>query len=136
VDRALRLAKIYPDRILIVGAPPTYPEVEYGWIQPGAHVVHSLPNSLQYVLSFSGKPSLADASALQKSGCLWNTFVMIGSGNAFLDLVEAAVPNVVALIRKALSRSTLDRIYAEIQSADFSSSEPVNERITPRTTGW
>lgn len=120
VDRGLRLAKIYPDRILIVGAPPTYPEVEYGWIQPGAHVVDSPPNSLQYVLSFWEKPSLADAGALQKSGCLWNTFVTIGSGDAFLDLLVATVPNVVALIRKALSESILDRIYSEIQSADFS----------------
>jgi mannose-1-phosphate guanylyltransferase len=120
VDRGLRLAKIYRDQILIIGAPPTYPEVEYGWIQPGARVVDSPLTPLHYVLRFWEKPNLADAGALQKSGCLWNTFVTIGSGKAFLDLLVAGVPHVVASIQKALPESTLDCVYPEIQPADFS----------------
>jgi mannose-1-phosphate guanylyltransferase len=44
VDRALRLAKNYEDQVLIVGAPATYPEVEYGWIQPGLSVAESPSN--------------------------------------------------------------------------------------------
>jgi hypothetical protein len=34
IDRALQFAKVCGDRLLIIGAPATYPEVEYGWIQP------------------------------------------------------------------------------------------------------
>src|SRR3989442_448766 len=49
VDRALRLARIFEDRLLLIGAPATYPEVEYGWIQPRPILTESPTNSLQYV---------------------------------------------------------------------------------------
>ena len=120
VDQALRLARNYEDRVLIVGAPATYPEVEYGWIQPGRRVVQSLSNSLQYVLRFWEKPSLVEARALQKSGCLWNTFVTVGSGSAFLELLAATVPDLLDAISNGLSATALDRIYPEIEPIDFS----------------
>ncbi len=119
VDRALRLAKHHGDRVLIVGAPATYAEVEYGWIQPGPHVVPGQLSPLHYVSRFWEKPALADARALQKSGCLWNTFVMIGSGDAFLALLAATVPHLLA-IGDWFSAPDLDRIYREIEPIDFS----------------
>jgi mannose-1-phosphate guanylyltransferase len=80
IDRALQLATICGDRVLIIGAPATYPEVEYGWIQPRPIIPQSPLKALQYVWRFWEKPNLEEARALQKSGSLWNTFVMIGSG--------------------------------------------------------
>src|SRR5207244_5921382 len=65
VDRALRLARICEDRLLLIGAPATYPEVEYGWIQPRPILTESPSNSLQYVSRFWEKPSLAEANVLQ-----------------------------------------------------------------------
>jgi len=120
VDRALRLAKQDDDRVLIVGAPATYPEVEYGWIQPGGTVTQHLPNSVQYVTRFWEKPGLADARRLQKSGCLWNTFVTIGSGGAFLKLLAATVPHLLAAIGGRFSATALEQIYLEIEPIDFS----------------
>jgi mannose-1-phosphate guanylyltransferase len=35
IDRALQLAKMCGDRVLIAGAPATYPEVEYSWMLIG-----------------------------------------------------------------------------------------------------
>ena len=119
VDRALRLAKNYADRVLIVGAPATYAEVEYGWIQPGPSVVQSQLSPLHYVSRFWEKPTLADARTLQNSGCFWNTFVMIGSGDAFLELLAATVPHLLA-IGDWFSASDLGRIYREIEPIDFS----------------
>jgi mannose-1-phosphate guanylyltransferase len=120
VDRALQLARLCEDRLLIIGAPATYPEVEYGWIQPGPIVVQSRLNALQCVSRFWEKPSLAQAHALQKSGCLWNTFVTIGSSGAFLELLAATVPHLVDALGNGLSATALQRIYSEIEAIDFS----------------
>ena len=120
VDRALRLAKNHEDRVLIVGAPASYPEVEYGWIQPGPTLIECLSNPLQLVSRFWEKPSLATARALQRSGCLWNTFVTIGSADAFLQLLAATVPDVIQAICTGLSDSALGRIYSELEPGDFS----------------
>jgi mannose-1-phosphate guanylyltransferase len=120
VDRALQTATICRDRVLIVGAPATYPEVEYGWIQPRPIFPQSWSNALQYVSRFWEKPNLVEARALQKSGCLWNTFVMIGSGNAFLGLLGATVPHLLAAIGDRFSAPDLDRTYLGIEPMDFS----------------
>ena len=119
IDRALQLATICEDRVLIIGAPATYPEVEYGWIQPRPIVPQSRLNALQHVSRFWEKPNLEEARALQKSGCLWNTFVMIGSGDAFLALLAATVPHLLA-IGDWFSAPDRDRIYREIEPIDFS----------------
>jgi hypothetical protein len=50
---------------------------------------------------------------------LWNTFVMIGSGDAFLALLAATVPHLLA-IGDWFSAPDLDRIYREIEPIDFS----------------
>jgi mannose-1-phosphate guanylyltransferase len=120
IDRALRLARFCGDRVIIIGAPATNPEVEYGWIQPGPIVYQSQLNALQYVSRFWEKPNLEEARALQKSGCLWNTFVMVGSGDAFLGLLGATVPQLLAAIGKWFSAPDLNQIYREIEPIDFS----------------
>jgi mannose-1-phosphate guanylyltransferase len=120
IDRALQFAKCCGDRVLIIGAPATYPEVEYGWIQPGPIVLQSRLNALQYVSRFWEKPNLEEARTLQKRGCLWNTFVIVGSGDAFLGLLGATVPYLLAAIGDWFSTPDLDRIYREIEPIDFS----------------
>ena len=120
IDRALQLAPICGDRVLMIGAPATYPEVEYGWIQPRPIVPQSGLNALQRVSRFWEKPNLVEARALYESGCLWNTFVMVGSGDAFLGLLGATVPHLLAAIGDWFSVPDLDRIYREIWPIDFS----------------
>jgi len=120
VDRAVRLAKSYEDRVLIVGAPASYPEVEYGWIQPGPTLIEHASSPLQLVSRFWEKPSIETARALQRSGCLWNTFVTVGTTDAFLQLLAATVPEVIPAIGAGRSDSALDRIYSELEPGDFS----------------
>jgi mannose-1-phosphate guanylyltransferase len=120
IDRALQLARICRDRVLIIGAPATYPEVEYGWIQPGPIVLQSRLSVLQGVSRFCEKPNLVQARASQNGGCLWNTFVTIGSGEAFLGLLGATVPHLLAAIGDWFSAPDLGRIYREIEPIDFS----------------
>jgi mannose-1-phosphate guanylyltransferase len=120
ISRGLILAKEFPDRILIVGAPAIYPEVEYGWIQPGAAVVDSPQNPLHFVSAFWEKPSLAQARSLQQAGCLWNTFVTIGSASAFVELFARAAPRLLQIMGSGFFEDRLERVYQEIEPMDFS----------------
>ena len=120
IDRALQLATVCGNRVLLIGAPATYPEVEYGWIQARPIAPESPLSALQYVSRFWEKPNLVEARALQESGCLWNTFVTVGSGDALLGLLGATVPHLLAAIGKWFSAPDLDRIYREIEPSDFS----------------
>jgi mannose-1-phosphate guanylyltransferase len=120
IGHGLRLANRCPDRVLILGAPANYPEVEYGWIQPGGTVVDSVMNPLQFVSAFWEKPSLTKACSLQQSGCLWNTFVTIGTAGAFVELFAATAPRLLHVIGKDFSRAGLDQAYDDIECVDFS----------------
>ena len=120
IDRALQFASVCEDRVVIIGAPATYPEVEYGWIQPRPIDIQSELNTLHCVSRFWEKPNFEEARALQKSGCLWNTFVMVGSGDAFLGLLAATVPCLLTEVGKWFSTPDLDRIYRDIEPMDFS----------------
>jgi mannose-1-phosphate guanylyltransferase len=116
----LGIAKDYEDRVLIVGATPSYPEVEYGWIEPGPAVIECPTNPLQVVSGFCEKPNLATARAMQESGCLWNTFVTVGLADAFLQLLAVTVPDLLQTIANSLSGLALDRIYSKLEPGDFS----------------
>lgn len=117
--RALRLAKNYQDHIIVIGAPASYPEVEYGWIQPGRTLMECSINPLQSVSGFWEKPSLTTARALQTTGCLWNTFVTVGLADAFVRLFAETSPDLLDAIGSDLSEPTLDRIYSKIEPKDF-----------------
>ena len=69
---------------------------------------------------FWEKPALPQARALLQSGCLWNTFVTIGSAATFLELVCSEVPDVVLSVTRAMADNDLASTYARLPSVDFS----------------
>ena len=48
---------------------------------------HSAPEPVFHVKRFWEKPGLWIARTLVNKGCLWNTFVLVGHAQMFLDLV-------------------------------------------------
>src|SRR5207245_8161065 len=79
------------DLVILLGLDPESPEVEYGWIEPSAPI---LDQSRVYgVRRFWEKPNQLLAQVLQLRGCLWNAFVMVGSVQALLGIVESAIPH-------------------------------------------
>lgn len=111
-------AESHPDSIVLLGAAADCAEVEYGWIEPGPAISRG-PISLLGVNRFWEKPSLPQARALLRRGCLWNTFVTAGRGT-FLDLLSSQVPDVVLSLNKALVENRLDVAYQSIPVVDFS----------------
>src|SRR6266436_7750082 len=120
VQSAIEVSRGHRDSIVLVGAKPQWPEVEYGWIEPGASMTTGSGIPLFNVNRFWEKPPLATAHQLMKTGGLWNTFVTIGYGSAFLKLLTDTVPSAVSEISKALMQRDPDAAYRDMEAIDFS----------------
>jgi mannose-1-phosphate guanylyltransferase len=120
VRSATASAEQFPQSLVIIGAEAEYPETEYGWIEPGLAVSQTEVRPLYRVNRFWEKPALPAAQALLQRGCLWNTFVTIGSAATFLELICSEVPDVVLSITRALADKDLATTYARLPSVDFS----------------
>jgi mannose-1-phosphate guanylyltransferase len=120
VDSAIEYSRHNPNEIILLSAEPTYPEVEYGWIEPGA-VVSDMPGAqLSRVTRFWEKPSLAQARTLFQRRCLWNTFVTIGRAATFLELLRSRFPTMVTSIEAAAATDDFDCAYRKLPAVDIS----------------
>jgi mannose-1-phosphate guanylyltransferase len=76
----------HPERIVLVGARPTDPEPEYGWIEPGERLGWMATAPVYRIRRFREKPSREVAQGLFTAGSLWNTLVF---GARVSTLIEA-----------------------------------------------
>jgi mannose-1-phosphate guanylyltransferase len=118
IRSALASAVEHPKSIVLLGAHAHYPEVEYGWIEPGAVLQSSAAAPLLCVNRFFEKPALPMARVLMSRGCLWNTFVTVGHASAFLELFRSQIPDVLAFLVEA--GNDLEKAFAETPAVDFS----------------
>ena len=124
LDSAFDIAGQRTDSVVLLGAPPQGPELEYGWIELGAPA-RAAGNTFFHVRGFCEKPSVHVARGLLERGSLWNTFVMVGHVRSFLEIVSTALTGLV----EAFHQSHLwtggevhieDSLYERIHSVDFS----------------
>jgi len=147
---AYAAAQAHPDRVFLIGAEASAPEVEYGWIQAGATLsVVSGRTTVRTVEHFWEKPSLDQATDLLRRRCLWNTFVTVGRVDAFEALIQGARPDLWAAfdpIRHLKSPreevQAAELLYNEIPPCDFSrevlSAQPGRLGVVTlsRSAGW
>jgi hypothetical protein len=69
---------------VLLGAPPSQPETEYGWIEPGDPVGWTGQGPVYAIQRFREKPSQEAAEVLWRQGSLWNTFVFAARAAALL----------------------------------------------------
>jgi len=93
IESAYAAVECHPETVVLLGIPPQAPEVEYGWIEPGVPIEGPLAESVCRVSRFWEKPAAPIASQLMANGCLWNSFVMVGHVQTFLDLVQRGLPS-------------------------------------------
>jgi mannose-1-phosphate guanylyltransferase len=141
IRSAVESAERNPESIILVGADAEYPEVDYGWIEPGVVVSEATVGPLSHVTRFWEKPSLHQAHALLRRGCLWNTFVTVGRATTFIEMVCSQVPEAVLAISRAMADNTLNVAYAPLDTVDFSRDvlEHLPHRLLvlrDRTSGW
>jgi mannose-1-phosphate guanylyltransferase len=125
IRTALDTAGQRRDLVILLGVEPETPEVEYGWIEPtGMAKGHA---RVFGVRRFWEKPQKVVAQVLQLRGCLWNSFVMVASVRALLDIIESAIPELyrsfagfVPLFGARAESEVIDRLYDRLQEVNFS----------------
>lgn len=116
----------HPDLVVLLGIEAARPEVEYGWIEPGAPIVGSWSSRLRRVRRFVEKPAPEAAADLLTRGALWNSFVIVGRPRTLLALLATTVPTLVDWLAPAGAAldvdetARLEHLYAGLPVADFS----------------
>jgi mannose-1-phosphate guanylyltransferase len=117
----------HPERLVLLGARATVPEVEYGWIELGRVLDSASDGRIWTVRRFWEKPSEETARMCLDAGCLWNTFILVGKVATFLRAGREAVPEVDERLRRASvflgtedEAWALHQAYALMPRANFS----------------
>jgi len=127
VDAAFTAVKARPEMLVLLGIEADRPEVEYGWIEPAPSILSPLGGVISRVRRFWEKPSLKIAQDLMEQGFLWNSFVMVGRVDAFLLMIQRAVPKlfeafetVIPSLATSSEYDAIHTLYSSIQPANFS----------------
>ncbi len=125
IRTALDTAAARRDLIVLLGLDPESPEVEYGWIEP-AKAIHGQAKVFG-VRRFWEKPNKMLAQVLQLRGCLWNSFVMVASAQALLDIIGSAIPELyrsfaalTLLFGTTAEAKAIDLLYSRLADVNFS----------------
>ena len=140
VESAFDATHAEDDKVILLGIQPHGPETEYGWIEPLAPELTS--DALHWVRRFWEKPTDEIARGLMDNGCLWNSFVMVGSVSAFLKMVRRALPDlwnsfksIEPVLNTTEESAALEKLYARIPNTNFSQSvlakRPGNLAVLP-----
>ncbi|MFZ5482022.1 MAG: sugar phosphate nucleotidyltransferase [Myxococcota bacterium] len=106
-----------PDPVLLLGAPPSDAEGDYGWILPLGVPDERWPR----VIAFREKPPPAEARRLVARGALRNTFVMAAEPRSLVTLAMQHVPGWYrGLVLSARNPETIAEAYETLPSSDFS----------------
>jgi mannose-1-phosphate guanylyltransferase len=125
IRRAFEAAREIPNLVILLGVEPEGPETGYGWIEPAQAIQEY--GQLHRVKRFWEKPSSGLAAVLQLRGCLWNSFVMIASVQALIDIIASATPALYNAFASALPSFGTDdepammkELYALLEETNFS----------------
>jgi mannose-1-phosphate guanylyltransferase len=127
VEYAFDCARSLRDSIILLGIEPDSPDEEYGWIEPNPAFSLGETMGVSPVRRFWEKPTRAIAAQLIKRGCLWNSFVMVGTVFSFLRMIRLATPELYmkfAAVRSELGtpgeEEVVRNLYAGLSESNFS----------------
>ena len=125
IRSAFETAHFRQDLVILLGVEPESPETEYGWIEPAGSIQGH--RQLHRVRRFWEKPWSGLAAVLQLRGCLWNSFVMVASARALIDIIASATPalynafaSVTAVFGTNDEPAMLRKLYLQLGETNFS----------------
>lgn len=133
-------------RIVMFGMKPTFPNTGYGYIRRGGPLAGI--EGVYEVSAFTEKPDTARAEAMLASGdYLWNSGMFLFRASTILQELDHYAPDVVAAVRQAVERQTLDMDFTRLDPESFGSSPDISidyavvERthhaaVIPADLGW
>lgn len=148
VESAFEAVEFCPELVTLLGVTPEGPEVDYGWIEPAQAALGRSALSLRRVHRFWEKPSLPVARSLMERGCLWNSFVMVGRVQTFLEMIRRATPDlydgftaIQSDLHTADETRGVQALYSRLPSTNFSQQvlalRPADLAVLPVSgVGW
>lgn len=127
------LASCRPDRMVLMGARPDSPEVDYGWVKTFAG--DGARTRVLGVASFFEKPPRETAEKLFEEGGYWNTMIIASRARLIWDLARKIFPQMMERfeeLRQMIAtarvqginpnslRRTVEWVYDGIVAADLS----------------
>ena len=128
VSQTMAFAEASPGQFLLVGAPPSRPEPDLGWVETGPPVGATASGPICTVVRFREKPAPEEARIFFQNGFLWNTFVVVGRAATIVragwDLAPGISERADLAARAVAEGNTgaLEAAYADLPDADFSRS--------------
>jgi mannose-1-phosphate guanylyltransferase len=134
VVAAYRLCRRFRQSLVVLGAPPTSPETDYGWIMTEEPVGTGTSPLLQ-VGRFIEKPSPEEAKRMLRLGGFWSTMVVAARARTLWDLGWKVLPDMMrqfdtlrgvlrairtGLVDREQEQIAVDQVYQRIGSASFS----------------
>jgi len=128
LQRAVWGAENLTDRLVLLGASPNGPELEYGWVLPGCHLGWTMGRGMRAVQAFHEKPDIAKAYEAWAAGALWNTMIMVAKAETIWTLGWRSLPDMMPLYERIVEaigtpqrRAVMDDVYQALPTRDFSS---------------
>jgi mannose-1-phosphate guanylyltransferase len=125
VRLAKQVASRLRDTVVILGARPTEPDPDLGYLALGEQLTE-VPQ-VRRLVAFIEKPTVTTALALNAQGALWNTMVTCGSVDALWALGQATEPqlldildSLVPLIGTEDEDDAIEHIYRAYLPVSFS----------------
>ena len=121
LQRATELASSYTDSIHLLGAEPSGPDPELGYIVPR----DQRRDRASGVRCFIEKPTKSEAEGLLTQGALVNVFIIAGSAGALLSMYSDRHANEVSTLSASLKSGNGDFVplaatYEQLPFIDFS----------------
>lgn len=129
VEAVAQFVEMQVQWTILLGAQPSAPEIEYGWIDPGERAGWTAAGPVYRVRGFREKPPAEAARILFTAGALWNTLIVVARAVALTAAGRERLPSVDERLRMAAAFARTRRqdwairqAYALIPAADFSHS--------------
>jgi mannose-1-phosphate guanylyltransferase len=139
LSSAVRVVGQKPERLVLIGAKPDQPELDYGWILPEENATTHGAHRFRKVRRFFEKPSEMEAKRAFAEGALWNTSILVGTVRTFWQLGRYCLPETMELLDwvrvetgPECNADVTRQIYAELPEKSFSRDvlEKVPELLT------
>jgi mannose-1-phosphate guanylyltransferase len=140
IEVARQAVSLDPSQIILFGADPEGPSVDYGWITLGSEVEQPGGFAIHRVEQFVEKPEPQRAQSLFSDGrSCWSTMVLVARADTLLEQFRRSTP---ALVRQfANPRWSGEELYRRIPAVDFSAdvlatADDLRVLRWPRALGW
>lgn len=118
-------AEQHPAWIVLLGARPTGPDAEYGWVEPREPLAATGSGGIYRAGRFREKPRAS--ARLLGQGWLWNTFVLVARAEALVTAGALRLPKLHAQLTAVMTpapesaaSAAVEELYARAPSVSFS----------------